>query len=148
MSSENLDTSGVDQVSQDGAPGPDMRHGPGPGLMGAATLIGNGVCNDAGEDLGSIKEIMLDVASGSVSYAVLSFGSFLGMGKKLFAVPWNALTLDTQNKRFTLSVPKDRLQRAPGFDQDKWPNMADQSWASEIDLYYGATTPEPDRSLV
>ena len=59
------------------------------------------------------------------------------MGEKLFAVPWNALTLDTKNKRFVLKLEKDRLTGAPGFDKDKWPNMADQSWASGIHSYYG-----------
>ena len=86
---------------------------------------------------GDIKEIMLDVRSGTVSYAVLSFGGFLGMGEKLFAVPWNALTLDTVNKRFVLNVEKQRLENAPGFDKDSWPNMADESWASEIHTFYG-----------
>jgi len=105
--------------------------------MGANTLIGNDVYNHKAEDLGDIKEIMLDMRSGKVGYAVLSFGGFLGMGEKLFAVPWNALTLDTKNKRFVLNVEKDRLKDAPGFDKDKWPNMADQSWAREIHSYYG-----------
>ena len=59
---------------------------------------------------------MLDVPSGRVAYAVLSFGGFLGMGEKLFAVPWSALTLDTVNKRFVLDVTKERLKDAPGFD--------------------------------
>jgi len=72
-----------------------------------------------------------------VGYAVLSFGGFLGMGEKFFAVPWNALTLDTKNKRFVLNVEKDRLKDAPGFDKDHWPNMADQSWMNEIHAYYG-----------
>ena len=71
--------------------------GPGPTLMGADTLMGNDVYNHKDEDLGDIKEIMLDMRTGRVSYAVLSFGGFLGMGEKLFAVPWNALTLDTKN---------------------------------------------------
>jgi sporulation protein YlmC with PRC-barrel domain len=111
--------------------------GPGPDLMGADTLIGNDVYNHNEEDLGDIKEIMLDVRSGRVSYAVLSFGGFLGMGEKLFAVPWNALTLDTVNKRFVLNVEKERLENAPGFDKDNWPNMADKSWATEIHSFYG-----------
>lgn len=111
--------------------------GPGPRLMGADTLNGNDVYNPAGEDLGDIKEIMLNVNTGQVSYAVLEFGSFLGMGGKLFAVPWNALTLDTENKRFTLDVTKDRLESAPGFDSDSWPDMSDQSWAHGIHSYYG-----------
>jgi hypothetical protein len=75
---------------------------------------------------------MLNVSTGQVSYAVLSFGGFLGMGEKLFAVPWSALTLDTQHKRFTLDVSKDRLESAPGFDSDHWPNMSDLTWAQGI----------------
>jgi sporulation protein YlmC with PRC-barrel domain len=110
--------------------------GPGPRLMGADTLIGNDVCNSADEDLGDIKEIMIDMASGKISYAVLSFGSFLGMGGKLFAVPWSALTLDTVNKRFVLDIDKERLENAPGFDKDDWPDMADETWAKNIHSYY------------
>jgi len=129
MNYEDRDTYGMYKSKTSG--------GPGPGLMGADTLIGNDVYNHKGEDLGDIKEIMLDVRSGKVSYAVLSFGGFLGMGEKLFAVPWSALTLDTKNKRFVLNVEKDHLKNAPGFDKDKWPNMSDQSWAKDIHLYYG-----------
>ncbi|MEH8017354.1 PRC-barrel domain-containing protein [Rheinheimera muenzenbergensis] len=112
--------------------------GPGPHLMGANTLLGNDVYNHKEESLGDIKEIMLDISSGKVSYAVLSFGTFLGMGEKLFAVPWDALKLDTQNKRFVLAIEKERLSKAPGFDKHKWPNMADKTWAKDIDTYYAA----------
>ncbi len=146
MNYEDQDTYGMYKAKAVATAGPDMQRGPGPGLMGAATLIGNDVYNAEGEDLGDIKEIMLDMSRGEISYAVLSFGSFLGMGSKLFAVPWSALTLDTENKRFTLNVPRDRLERAPGFDRDKWPNMADQSWAKGIHSYYGTTLPA-DRPL-
>jgi sporulation protein YlmC with PRC-barrel domain len=113
--------------------------GPGPRLMGADTLIGNDVYNRENEDLGDIKEIMLDVRAGRISYAVLSYGGLLGMGEKLFAVPWEALTLDTENKRFTLDVSKDRLESAPGFDSDNWPDMSDPAWGHGIQSYYGTT---------
>ena len=113
------------------------RTGPGPGLMGANTLDGNDVYNHQDEDLGDIKEIMLDMSSGRVAYAVLSFGGFMGMGEKLFAVPWSALKLDTVEKRFLLDINKDRLEHAPGFDKDNWPDMADKTWAKEIHDYYG-----------
>lgn len=116
-------------------------NGPGPHLMGANTLVGNDVYNHKEESLGDIKEIMLDVGSGNVSYAVLSFGAFLGMGEKLFAVPWSALTLDTENKRFVLNIEKDYLSKAPGFDKHKWPNMADKSWAKGVETYYAAAKP-------
>ena len=111
--------------------------GPGPSLMGANTLLGNDVYNVDNEDLGDIKEFMLDMASGKVVYAVLSFGGLLGMGDKLFAVPWAALKLDTENKRFTLNVPKAALKDAPGFNQDRWPAMSDKTWASGVHKFYG-----------
>ena len=113
--------------------------GPGPRIMAADTLEGDKVVNSAGEDLGDIKDIMIDVPSGRVAYAVLSFGGVLGMGSKLFAVPWRALQLDPENHRFILDVDKDQLKNAPGFDKDHWPSMADQRWANEIHDYYGST---------
>ena len=112
--------------------------GPGPHLMGTNTLTGNDVYNNAEETLGDIKEIMLDMRSGKVAYAVLSFGGFLGLGEKLFAVPWSALALDTVNKRFILDIDKQRLASAPGFDKDDWPDMENPAWSKEIHLFYDA----------
>ncbi|QHE85188.1 PRC-barrel domain-containing protein [Hydrogenophaga sp. BPS33] len=123
-----------------------VHQGPGPHLMGANTLVGNDVANTQDENLGDIKEIMLDMRSGRVAYAVLSFGGFLGMGEKLFAVPWAALKLDTVNKRFVLDASKDRLKDAPGFDKDNWPDMADTTWEKGIHDYYG-TKPYIDPGL-
>lgn len=117
--------------------------GPGPALMGADTLLGEKVVNAHDLELGDIREIMLDMQTGQVAYAVLAFGGFLGMGEKLFAVPWQALRLDTANKRFLLDVDKDRLKTAPGFDKDAWPDMADTQWASTIHSFYGT---DPSRS--
>lgn len=116
---------------------PEAGAGPGPFLMGASTLTGNEVVDREAEALGKVTEIMLDVLSGRVAYAVLSFGGFLGMGDKLFAVPWSALVLDTMNKRFMLDVDKARLESAPGFDKDHWPDMANPEWAADIHDYYG-----------
>jgi len=115
---------------------PRRSDGPGPEVMDAATLIDDDVVNATGEDLGKIESIMLDVQSGRIAYAVLSFGGFLGMGTKLFAIPWSALTLDADEKRFVLDTPKERLENAPGFDKDHWPSMADPRWAKELHAYY------------
>jgi sporulation protein YlmC with PRC-barrel domain len=112
-------------------------YGPGPRLMGADTLMGEDVYNCPGEDLGDIKEFMIDMQSGQIAYAVLSFGGILGIGNKLFAVPWQALELDTSNKRFILDINKDRLENAPGFDQDRWPDMASTEFGSQIHGFYG-----------
>ena len=144
MNYEERDPFGIYKVTQTGESGPDARHGPGPYLMGADTLVGNEVYNKDAQDLGEIKEIMLDMRSGRVSYAVLSFGGFLGMGGKLFAVPWDALKLDTENKRFVLDVSKERLEGAPGFDKTHWPDMADVTWQKGIHAYYG-TKPHGDQ---
>src|SRR5512147_425507 len=105
-------------------------------VMSAGSLAGNQVRNSAGEDLGKIEEIMLDVPTGRVAYAVLSFGGFLGMGNKLFAVPWEALTLDEKEKEFILNVDKQPLESAPGFDKDNWPDMADPKRGSQIFSHY------------
>jgi sporulation protein YlmC with PRC-barrel domain len=114
--------------------------GPGPALMGADTLIGNDVYNAADESLGTIKELMIEMSTGKINYAVLSFGGFLGMGDRLFAVPWQALKLDTENKRFILNASKEQLKNAPGFDKGHWPVMADTTWATGVHNFYGVKT--------
>lgn len=119
-----------------GVPG----EGPGPEVMTADSLEGDDVINARGEDLGEIKEIMIDVRNGRVAYAVLSSGGFLGVGNKLFAIPWSALTLDAERKCFVLDVDKDKLANAPGFDKGHWPSMADPVWAKQIHDYYGQNT--------
>jgi hypothetical protein len=74
----------------------------------------------------------------------MSSGGVLGLGQKLFAVPWQALTLDTVHKRFTMDVAKDRIENAPGFDTDHWPDMADDQWVQQIHGYYGVPEREGD----
>ena len=101
-------------------------------------LIGDTVINMQDEKLGKIEDIMLDVETGRVAYAVLSFGGFLGVGDKLFAVPWQSFQIDRDKKRFVLDVDKERLQNAPGFDKDDWPDSADQEFLTSIYDYYHA----------
>ena len=110
--------------------------GPGPRVMGAGTLNGDDVLNRQGEKLGTVEEIMLDVPTGRIAYAVLSSGGFLGIGDKLFAIPWGSLVLDPENKCFVLDVAKERLEQAPGFDKAHWPSMADEGWARELHTSY------------
>ena len=111
--------------------------GPGPDVMAASTLDGNSVTSSDGHDVGELKEIMLDVSSGRIAYAVLSSGGFLGIGDKLLAVPWNALTLDTDNRCFRIDATAEQVRNAPGFDKDSWPSMADHVWASTVHQHYG-----------
>jgi sporulation protein YlmC with PRC-barrel domain len=108
-------------------------------VLSASSLAGDSVKNAAGEDLGNIDEIMIDIPSGRVAYAVLSFGGVLGIGSKLFALPWEVLTVDEDRRCFILNVDKPTLERAPGFDKDHWPDMAERTWGAQIYSYYGRT---------
>ena len=111
---------------------------PEPRVLAADTLAGDTVVNPEGENLGNIEHLMIDLKDGRVAYAVLSFGGFMGMGDKLFAIPWNSLTVDTVEKQFILDVDKERLKLAPGFDKEHWPDMADRTWGTKVFSYYGA----------
>jgi len=95
------------------------------------------VINPQGENLGKIEELMIDVDSGRIAYAILSFGGFLGLGNKLFAVPWSALDVHVQDRRYVLDVPRERLEQAPGFERESWPDMAHHEWGAGIYSYYG-----------
>jgi sporulation protein YlmC with PRC-barrel domain len=112
--------------------------GPGPKVMAADTLTGDDVYNDADQKLGEITDIMIDVPTGRVAYAVMSVGGVLGIGSKLLAIPWSALRLDTDRKCFRLNATLERVENAPGFDKDHWPEMADQQWALDIHAQYQA----------
>lgn len=107
--------------------------------MSASTLIGDRVDNAQGDKLGDLKEIMLDVDSGRVAYAVLDFGGFLGMGDKFFAVPWQAFSVDETNHRMILNVEKDTLEQAEGFDKNDWPDTSNPEWGRRIHQHYGYT---------
>ena len=106
-------------------------------VLSASSLKGDKVVNHQGDDLGEIQEIMIDLDRGRIAYAVLSFGGFLGMGDKLFAIPWQAFSVDTVQKRLVLDTKKELLEKATGFDKSDWPNMADPTWGSKVYGYYG-----------
>ena len=95
------------------------------------------VRNPQGEDLGSIKDVMIDINEGCIAYAALSFGGFMGLGDKLFAIPWAALQYNAADNYVVLDVPKERLENAPGFDKDNWPTTAEREWLTGMYSHYG-----------
>ena len=107
-------------------------------VLSAGTLKGDKVVDALGEQLGTLEDLMLDVNRGTIAYAVLSVGGFMGMGDKLFAIPWSALRVDTAEKRLVLGVKKELLESAPGFDKEHWPDFADQAWAATVYRHYGS----------
>jgi sporulation protein YlmC with PRC-barrel domain len=103
-----------------------------------STLESLPIRNAAGENVGKVKDIVVDLKTGSIRYVALDFGGFLGVGDKLFAVPWNAFQYQDKPKdeHLVLNVSKERLKSAPGFDKNHWPDMADPHWNSDVDRYY------------
>jgi sporulation protein YlmC with PRC-barrel domain len=127
-----LDTGGARII------GGENNDGPGPNLLTAASMRGDRIMNTHREQLGTLAEIMLDVRAGRIAYAVMSVGGLLGIGDKLFAVPWTAFTLDADSQQLILDVSKESLREAPGFDKDHWPTMADYQWAEQVHFHYRA----------
>ncbi len=109
--------------------------------MRASTLIGMEVKNSNGEDLGEIKDVIVDVNNGRVHYAVLEFGGFMGMGEKLFAYPIRHFKTGVAGERdeLILNVDKKRLKAAPGFAKDGWPDWNESKHRGDVDRYYGPT---------
>ena len=110
-----------------------------PRVLSAATIIGNKVVNSEGEQLGNIKDLMIDLDDAQIAYAVLSFGGFFGLGDKLFAIPLEALIVRSEDQTVILDVDKEVLRNAPGFDNDHWPDHAqyEAGWLLDIYEYYG-----------
>jgi len=102
----------------------------------ASSIIGTGVVNPKNDNLGDIKEIVIDPHTGRVAYAVVSFGGFLSMGEKLFAIPFSTFKYNQAENKYVLDVSKERLKDAPGFDSAHWPSMADEQWNRDVYKYY------------
>lgn len=108
------------------------------GVVPASKIVGETVVDRQNRSLGKIHELVIDAKKGRLAYAVLSFGGFMGMGNKLFALPWRALEFANTENKLILNVEQEKLKAAPGFDRDaKWPDFADRKWGSTIDEYYG-----------
>lgn len=107
-----------------------------PDFLSAESLMDDKVINREGEDLGKFEDLMIDLAEGRIAYAALSFGGFLGMGDKFFAIPWKALSLRVHEHAFVLDIPKEVLKNAEGFDKDNWPATSRESLSTMYN-YYG-----------
>ena len=112
------------------------------GVVSASKIIGEAVINRQNETLGKIHELVIDAKEGRLAYAVLSFGGFMGMGNKLFALPWKAFEFAKTENKLILNVDKEKLKTAPGFEKDdKWPDFSDTLWGESIYNYYDYTPP-------
>ena len=107
-------------------------------LISSEKVEGTSVVDPRGEDLGHISEIMIDKVSGHVGYAVLKYGSFLGLGGSLFAVPWDVLKYDTRRDAYVIGTPVEQLKAAPHYEATNPPDFADRNWNKRIHDYYGS----------
>jgi sporulation protein YlmC with PRC-barrel domain len=110
-------------------------------VLKVSTVVGMRVQSTDGKRLGDIKDLVIDPADGSIGYAVLDFGGFLGIGDKYFAVPWEALQWTADHKAIVLDVSKKDLKQAPGFDKNNWPDLGSEEQALIIYEYYGMPLP-------
>ena len=107
----------------------------------ATSLINARVRNSAGENLGRIEDVAIDPETGTVAYAILSFGGMMEVGTKLFPIPWSSLNMSASRDYVVFDAGKDSLQTAPAFDRAAWPDMADPAWRRSIDDYYERRRP-------
>lgn|SRR5487761_476967 len=107
-------------------------------LIAADKVEGTPVESTNADSLGHIHDIMIDKITGRVVYAVLKYGGFLGVGGKLFALPWDILKYDTRRNAYVIGVPVERLKNAPSFEESAWPDMANPTWNKGVHDYYGS----------
>ena len=121
----------------------------------ASQLMGYNIQNDERKNVGEIKDLVLDAQTGRIRYVAVTYGGFLGVGNKLFAVPFEAFKV-RQNPDdpthagdfvLVLNVTQAQLKGAVGFDHDHWPNMADPSFAHDLHSRYGTTPATHDQSV-
>jgi sporulation protein YlmC with PRC-barrel domain len=106
-------------------------------LIASDKVHGTNVYSLDGEKMGTIERVMLEKTSGKVSYAVLSFGGFLGLGSDYYPVPWRTLTYDPKLLGYRTTLPKEKLQEAPKHAPDgHWTWEDPQRGQKAIDEYF------------
>lgn len=107
-------------------------------VLTASSIIGDEVESPDGNNLGEIKDIMLDIRNGGIEYVILQFGGFLGIGSKYFAIPFESLTINEDRHVFILNKDKSFLEKAPGFDKDHWPETNSEHY-TDVNEYWEYT---------
>jgi len=100
-------------------------------------IIGSKVINLKGESLGKIEDLVVDIDTGRIAYAVLDSGGFLGIGSKLFPVPWESLAALPSEGIFFLNQSKEQMEKAPAFEKKNLPDVGDMRWGEGILKHYG-----------
>jgi sporulation protein YlmC with PRC-barrel domain len=106
---------------------------PGDGqIISSGQIVGQNVLTPDGERLGQIKGLKMDMEAGQIGYAVVSAGGVLGIGRREYLVPWNALQMDPQQGTYVLDVTPQQLRDAPTFRE-----ITTREEAVQLHEYYG-----------
>lgn len=119
-----------------------MNAGASHSTMRVSQMIGMNIQNPKGKSVGEIKDVVIDARTGKIRYAAVTYGGFLGVGNKMFAVPFEAFTCkhdpeDSDERIVVLDVTQKSLEGATGFDEDSWPDFADRKFTKDLDSRYG-----------
>jgi hypothetical protein len=106
------------------------------GLIGSDKVEGTAVYGADGNKIGSIERVMIEKISGKVSYAVLSFGGFLGIGDDHYPLPWQSLTYNTNLGGYQVAITSDQLNNAPRYGRNETWDWEDRDRARRINEYY------------
>ena len=106
-------------------------------LKPCGTLPGDPVVNREGVELGVLEHVMLDVQGGRIAYAVVARGGVLGIGERLYAVPWQLVRRDAASCCFVVDIAPEALDAAPSFERRQWPVM-DSDWSERVHAHFGA----------
>ncbi|MDG6257425.1 MAG: PRC-barrel domain-containing protein [Methanomicrobiaceae archaeon] len=110
-------------------------------VIRANDIAGSSVRNPQGDEIGSIKDVMIDINDGCIACTALSFSGFMGLGEKIYAVPWEALEYNASDNAFILNVPIERLEKGPCFEGETWPKTADREWLAGMYTHFGVNPP-------
>ena len=124
------------QMSDLPLPTSDRRNGFPGFAVKASAITGSRVLNLKGEDIGNVEGVVIDVISGRVAYLVLSFGGFLGMGERHYAVPWKRLKFDVRANVYILDASREQIENAPGFEKENESQLADEEWNRRLHDYF------------
>ncbi|MGE3245849.1 MAG: PRC-barrel domain-containing protein [Beijerinckiaceae bacterium] len=103
-------------------------------LISSERVRDTAVFSTSGEQIGTIDHMMIEKIGGKVSYAVMSFGGFLGIGHNHYPIPWSALKYDTNLGGYVTGITEQQLQNAPAFSDDSYGNRA---WEERVHQHYG-----------
>ena len=105
-------------------------------LISSEDVEGVNVYDMTGKKIGEIDHLMIDKVSGRVTYAVMSFGGFLGLGHSHYPIPWAALKYDAKQGGYVTGITEKQLKDAPAFSDDSW---SDRNWETQTYRHYNVT---------